>query len=318
MPAAQRTTARQAEPMETNFGDLLAIGDGLFTTATAHAAGLSDYELTRGVRRKQIRRVTRGVYGGPTVPDETAVSAHQVMSRAALLLHPDAVLSGVSAVLAHGLPVLDESLTRVQIERPVRQEVLTADLTIRPKRWPEADPDEAGPRLPAIDLASAIIQATLDLGVMPGVIAADAAVHDGRLTAEEVQSWPQKVVGWPASSRVRSLCPLVDGRSESPGESLFRAHMTLGGIDLLPQVTIRDAKGLIGRVDFLVQGTKVIIEFDGKIKYASGDPTVLWDEKRREDRLRALGYVVLRVVWADLMRPGALLARVRAAISAAA
>ena len=64
-----------------------------------------------------------------------------------------------------------------------------------------------------------------------------------------------------------------------------------------------------------MDGANVVVEFDGKVKYAAGDPEVLWDEKRREDRLRRLGYVVVRITWADLERPGAVAAAVRAAPS---
>lgn len=318
MPSADSAWQPQAVRMDTIVADLLQLGDGMFTTASARAAGLTGYELTRAVRRKAVRRLTRGVYGDPTGPDATAADEHRVMCRAARLLHPDGVLTGISAVLAHGLPVLDESLNLVDIERPVRQEVLTSSLRIRPLRWPQADDEATWRQIPLVDLDSAIIQTTLDFGVLPGVVAADAAVHEGRLTLDEVQTWPAKVVGWPASGRVRALCPLVDGSSESPGESLVRVHMTIGGIDLVPQVNIRDSRGFVGRVDFLVRGRMVVLEFDGKVKFASGDPSVLWREKRREDRLRALGYVVIRIVWADLMQPAALLARVRAALNAAA
>ena len=86
---------------------------------------------------------------------------------------------------------------------------------------------------------------------------------------------------------------------------------------MTPQVPIVDERGVfVARVDFLVKGTKVIIEFDGKVKYAAGDPNVLWHEKRREDRLRRLGYVVVRITWAQLERPGAAAAAVRAALRA--
>jgi very-short-patch-repair endonuclease len=74
---------------------------------------------------------------------------------------------------------------------------------------------------------------------------------------------------------------------------------------------------LVGRVDFILRGTKVIIEVDGKVKYASGDPEVLWREKKREDALRALGYIVVRITWADLERPGAVVAKLRTALAAA-
>ncbi|HYN66284.1 MAG TPA: hypothetical protein VES93_05300 [Ornithinibacter sp.] len=61
----------------------------------------------------------------------------------------------------------------------------------------------------------------------------------------------------------------------------------MDGIGVTPQVPIVDERGeCLARVDFLVDGTTVILEFDGKVKYAAGDPKVLWGEKRREDRLR--------------------------------
>ena len=41
---------------------------------------------------------------------------------------------------------------------------------------------------------------------------------------------------------------------------------------------------------------RLIIEADGRVKY-TGDE--LWAEKRRETRLRALGYRVERLLWED-------------------
>ena len=87
-----------------------------------------------------------------------------------------------------------------------------------------------------------------------------------------------------------SMLALADGRRESVGESRCALALAVAGIRVVPQVEIRDEGGfLVARVDFVVAGTRVIIEFDGKLKYASGDPAVLWEEKRREDRLRPHG-----------------------------
>jgi very-short-patch-repair endonuclease len=72
------------------------------------------------------------------------------------------------------------------------------------------------------------------------------------------------------------------------------------GFDVTPQVVIPDGS-LTWRVDFLVDGTRVAVEFDGLVKYDTG--AALVEEKRREDRLRALGYEVVRFAWADLNRP---------------
>lgn len=54
----------------------------------------------------------------------------------------------------------------------------------------------------------------------------------------------------------------------------------------------------MARVDFLYEDMKLVIEVDGRKKYEKAQD--VWDEKLREDRLRALGYVIVRLTWADL------------------
>jgi very-short-patch-repair endonuclease len=58
--------------------------------------------------------------------------------------------------------------------------------------------------------------------------------------------------------------------------------------------------GLIGRVDFLWDQYRTIGEFDGRLKYDGERRQTLYDEKRREDRLREAGFEVVRFGWADV------------------
>jgi hypothetical protein len=60
---------------------------------------------------------------------------------------------------------------------------------------------------------------------------------------------------------------------------------------------------LVAVVDAWFEEPAVAVEFDGQVKYTDPwrDPgRVLWEEKRREDALRALGIRVARVAEADL------------------
>ena len=57
----------------------------------------------------------------------------------------------------------------------------------------------------------------------------------------------------------------------------------------------------------------MLVEFDGLMKY--GGPEDLVAEKRREDRLRGLGYTVVRVTWSDLRHPERVVAEVRRAVA---
>lgn len=138
------------------------------------------------------------------------------------------------------------------------------------------------------------------------------------MTDTELADAVARVRTWPHASHAASMLRFVDGHRESVGESRCGVAMAIAGIEVTPQAPIFEDDGeLVGRVDFLITGTNVIVEFDGKVKYASGGGDVLWKEKRREDRLRRLGYIVVRLTWADLDRPGAVGAAVRRALKAA-
>ena len=54
----------------------------------------------------------------------------------------------------------------------------------------------------------------------------------------------------------------------------------------------------VARVDFLYEDIKLVIEVDGLGKYKSSQDLVA--EKLREDRLRELGYAIVRLTWDDL------------------
>jgi hypothetical protein len=103
---------------------------------------------------------------------------------------------------------------------------------------------------------------------------------------------------------------LVDGRRESWLES--RSVVALHRLDLpVPrgQVNIFDeARAHVARVDFLWTEHGVVGEADGWAKYQLvADPTAQWEalkaEKVREDRLRDLGYEVIRWTAAEALRP---------------
>ena len=96
-------------------------------------------------------------------------------------------------------------------------------------------------------------------------------------------------------------------------------HARLPPPDL--QISIFGPDGtFIARVDLGYPGCGVLIEFDGAVKYnkllAPGQRAedVVLAEKRREDRLRDLGYVVVRLAWNELSNPAAIADRIGAAL----
>lgn len=148
-----------------------------------------------------------------------------------------------------------------------------------------------------------------------GVVVADAALHAGLAGKEELWELVERFRAWPGSRRAAAVVSFADGRAESVGESRARVLFHNEGL-AAPELQwpIRDDRGrLVGRVDFFWR-PRTVGEFDGELKYASGDPKVLFDEKIREDDIREFGNEVVRMVWADLSRPARTAARFRRAI----
>ncbi|MGL5816833.1 MAG: hypothetical protein ACRCYR_04675 [Phycicoccus sp.] len=166
-----------------------------------------------------------------------------------------------------------------------------------------------------VPLEVALAQVAARSGAAAAIVPLDHALHGGRVTIEAVLA----ARTWPGPRLIRvvtDLERLADGGSESVGETRARLILAGAGLPVRSQVEIRDPSGdLVGRVDLLV-GDRVVVEFDGMVKYGDADGReALVAEKHREDALRLLGYAVVRVIWADLDRPAALVARVRRAMA---
>jgi len=149
--------------------------------------------------------------------------------------------------------------------------------------------------------------------------AVDAALHAGLVDdAALAAAMDRAPLGPRQRAKAEAVLAMADPRCESPGESLTRILLVGLAPPVRSQVNIRDEAGLIGRVDFLV-GERVVVEFDGMVKYAGADGRqALAAEKRREDRLRAAGYQVVRLTWADLHHPDRVARAIRQAMSRAA
>lgn len=134
------------------------------------------------------------------------------------------------------------------------------------------------------------------------VVLGDSAARIHGVGSEEVLAALAECDGWPNTRRARRAAGFIDGRSESPAESLARVIFAELGLERPElQVELSDARGQM-RVDFLFRDRWTIVEVDGKCKYGS-DPDAVWREKKREDRLRRLGYEVVRLTYADLEGP---------------
>ncbi|WP_020392458.1 type IV toxin-antitoxin system AbiEi family antitoxin domain-containing protein [Kribbella catacumbae] len=297
-----------------------------FDREDAIAAGYSDNEIRTRLRAGRWVRLYRASYAELPGDHESwtewkrAGWLHVRTAKAVYhRLGGRAVLSHQSAVVLHGIEVSDLDLTRVHLTRLSglgRSSGSVCQHAPRPPVLGSVEVDgvqlTAGPR--------AVVEAIRQASYPIAVSVVDEALRKGVATAPHLAA-ALELFGYRTGigTAIRAV-QFADGRSESVGESRLRVLMAdLGLPTPVLQAEIRDGDGhLVGRVDFLLAEWNVIVEFDGALKYAGKSARPLVEEKRREDRLRDLGYEVVRATWPDLTRPADFTRRIQSAIRRAA
>ena len=137
-------------------------------------------------------------------------------------------------------------------------------------------------------------------------MAVDAALNAGLSSHADPTNAVLAQSHWVGIGDAARAANLADARAEYPLETLGRLRILASGLPAPElQVEIRNTRGFVARVDAWYEEAAVAVEFDGLVKYEAprdgrSPARVLWEEKRREDRLRALDVGVLRVVRAAL------------------
>lgn len=297
---------------------------GWFTRADALAAGYTQSQLERQVRTGRWRRLCRDGYSVPAAwPDEkpwARARRMHVLTAKAVYHHAGAgaVLSHQTAAVMHGLPDWGLDLSRAHYTKASGRAGLRDGAYRHHAEVPIGDRCEREARLLTTP-ARAAVESACRASYEAAVVLFDACVHADLATPEEILAVAERMKRWTGAPTARAAAAFIDGRSESVGESRLRVLLADHGFPTPDvQVELRDSDGaLVGRVDFVLPTVRLVIEFDGRVKYGEGSQAV-FAEKRREDRIRELGYLVLRVSWSDLTDTVTLVARIRQAIARAA
>lgn len=290
--------------LDPALADLAAAQGGAFSSSQAARFGVDRLDLHRLVRAGALTHVRRGAFLVTGALDGlTPEAGFALRARAVLLSRPQRSWASHHAGLAVAqLPLVGLDLDRIDVCAVVRHESRSGTVTTHP--LPPREPCLLVRGVPSVSTETALLQTAVRHGLKAAVVAADAALHRGLVSVDKIGEAAARLdLGVRSTRRVDRLRSLVDPAAESPGESLTRLLLGGLGLDFRTQVDIRDAAGFVGRVDFLVEG-RIVVEFDGLSKYAGADGReALAREKAREDRLRALGFEVVRLTWSDLGRP---------------
>lgn len=180
-------------------------------------------------------------------------------------------------------------------------------------------------------LAATVVDVGATVGFAHAVVVADAALRRtfnpveglarSPLTRDHLIDELVRVKRTHGARKAELAIDFADARADRPGESMSRVSIHLARLSPPElQVPLRGASGKEYIVDFYWKQFSVIGEFDGKFKYT--DPAymngrtaqqVLYDEKLREDDLRAASHGFTRWPWATAISPTLLGAQLRRA-----
>jgi hypothetical protein len=256
--------------------------DRPFTLAQAVAAGVSRHRLRTLEQAALVRRVLKGVYVAAQLPDSLLLR-----SRALQLVVPrDAVVTDWTACWFHTglLPAGQHvDVPPVTVFRPAGHDRLRNTLCASGERGFVAhDLTHVGglrittPLRTAWDLAR-LAHRDRAIGAL------DALLRHGSFSRGELVAGVERFKGMRGVIQLRSLAPLADARSESPGESTLR----LRWLDLpslpppTPQVPVTVGDVEVYRVDLGVPELRYGCEYDGEEFHGVHDAQ--HDRRRRED-----------------------------------
>ena len=225
------------------------------------------------------------------------------------LARGDVALSHASALAAYGAPLwgvplervhltrLDDARSRYQTGITHHRAHLDEDDVIERDGWQVTAP------------ARTVVEALTLLPTEAGVVVGDWMLHQGLTTGDEVWATQTRLNRMPGTLSLEVTLRLLDGLSESVGESRGRHLFWVMGLPRpVLQHEIRDHDGrLVAVTDFAWPDLGVYGEFDGRVKYGRllepgqepGD--VVFAEKRREDDVRRItAGTMVRWTWEDL------------------
>jgi len=292
-------------------------------------------EVRDALRSGELVRVSRGVYryARARTSDEQRQPDDDYLAQirgAQLRASEPLIVAGMSAAAAWDLPVVGNWPARV-IVAAEREDGGRSNAHLARSYVGYPPPTTTRGGLLVTTLARTVADVARTETFERAVAVTDAALRGRatsptragreRTTKGAVARELQALAGATGTGRAQAVLAFADAASGSPGESCSRAGIHRLGFPA-PQLqkAFVDSHGQIGIVDFWWPGCNLVGEFDGRGKYlrdeyANGRSTaeIVLDEKRREDRLRALGLRVVRWGWADALDLRRLEAKLRAA-----
>ncbi|UFS59202.1 type IV toxin-antitoxin system AbiEi family antitoxin domain-containing protein [Subtercola endophyticus] len=292
---------------------------GMITTRATERNGGDRHALARAVTRGAAHRIRRGVYVSYDRWSRLDADQRYLLRCRAECDSKGSrpILSHWSAAVVHGIPVIGgwPQMVHRLVERGSGGRSRNGVIA-HPARLDTVDVVEIDGILvtsaarTVIDLAAASSQ-------LSAVTAADFALsrrREGHLSKSELYEALAAAKPLKNHARVARILEFSTELADSPAESVSRVNMLVSGF-VMPvlQSEYSDADGFIGAADFDWRLCDHLGEVDGKQKYFKPEylhgrspGQVVYEEKLREDRFRALPKKVSRWDWHCAVDPARL------------
>jgi very-short-patch-repair endonuclease len=286
--------------------------------AQQHGVIGRDQALNAGMSRGAIeRRVTAGrwraLHPGVYVPRPVPSTWHQRLLAAVLLGGPRACASHRSAAV---LWRLDSAPVRfIEISVPASRRARGVRAHRRTGRDPSIDVIDG---IPATCIERTLIDLSAVVRAQRAELALEDALRRGLTSLSRIANAIEALGsrGRPGMAALRSILnrrDVRDEQAESPLESALLDILRAHGVPLpVSQHRVIDGGEIIARLDFAYPSLRLGLEADG-YRWHGGRQS--WSRDiRRENRLKLLGWTLLRFSWEDIHdRPEMVVSQVRAA-----
>lgn len=268
--------------------------DHPFTEPQARSSGITRSRLRAALRERRVIRLLRGVYLRADVPQTVEVRA----VAAALVISPYSVVCDRTAAWIWGvechefreldvLPPLETYVLRGHAPTD-RSGVLGGTRDLMPGDWVE---------LHGVKVTTPL-RSAMDLGCKlnrrPALAAMDALMRACGFSVADMRRMLPRYFRRRGVLQLRELVPIVDGRSESSGESWTRLEINDQGLPAPePQWWVLIDGVPTYRLDLAYPHARIAVEYDGE-EFHSAGPDREADERRRA-WLREHGWTVIVV-----------------------
>lgn len=264
--------------------------DSPFTVHQAASVGVGRHTIARLKKEGLIRQVVRSVYVDASATDTLDLRAAAI----ALLVHPDAVITDLSAAWLHGARVnsTGDYLPSVSVYQLPEHTRVRTRATTGGTRTLESDDIESISGL----RVTTPLRTALDLGRLlkrgHALAALDGLLRLSRFTVSDLQSQLPRLRGYRGVVQLRSLIPIADGRSESPQESVLRLRWLEAGLPTpQPQWVVKDENGFpVYRLDLADPRVLYAAEYDGQDHHFTREQRS--NDERRRAWLRRRGWII--------------------------